>query len=263
MAAAMRSGGQSFDTVTWGTYSCTGGRTNGSCRRSRWRPWTASTSPPTARYAVGVTGWNVATGPIRTVNGSTDPPTARSSASAAGSSSSRTFTGCTSVMCGATSVSAPSPSARRIPSTSVAHGSGNNNATATRRLATKAHSGVTHVAMATWLTPERVGSVGGGGRGGCAGDLEADLGAGEGGLGVLVVGVAAEGGFGCVLRPLRPVDVDLLRQLGDVGEQGHSVVGHLHEATVHRDPLARPFGRNDVGRPDRQAPDERRVPGEE
>src|SRR4051794_24656267 len=215
MAAAMRSGGQSFDTVTWGTYSCTGGRTNGSCRRSRWRPWTASTSPPTARYAVGVTGSNVATGPNRTVNGSTAPPTARSSASAAGSSSSRMFTGCTSVMCGATSVSAPSPSARRTPSTSVAHGSGKSRATATLLRATTTHSGVSGVPYADSIDARMELVRSGGGAGG-AGDVDADLRAGQRGLGLSVIGVGAQRGLGGFLRPLRPMDVDLLRQLGHV-----------------------------------------------
>ena len=48
-----------------------------------------------------------------------------------------------------------SPGARRIPSTSVAHGSGNNRATATRLRAIPLHSGVTHRAYPRWLTPER------------------------------------------------------------------------------------------------------------
>src|SRR4051794_41781812 len=125
------------------------------------------------------------------------------------------FTGCTSVMCGATSVSAPSPSARRPPSPSVAHGSGSNKPPATRLRATTTHSGVSGAPYADSIDARMELVRGGGGVGG-AGDVDADLGAGQRGLGLGVIGVGAQRGFGGFLRPLRPMDVDLLRQLGHV-----------------------------------------------
>ena len=121
--------------VTWGTNPKVSERSSGGRNtpsRSRRSTDVASPRPPTARCRVGVSGRKVDGGPRRRVKGRTEAAAARSTRSASGRSSTRTFTGGTRVRCGGTRSRAPSSHARRRPSTWVATGSGSRRATPRR-----------------------------------------------------------------------------------------------------------------------------------
>jgi len=69
--------------------------------------------------------------------------------------------------------------------------------------------------------------------------------------------------LGCLLGPASALGVDLARELGDVGEDDHRVVAHVHEAAVHGRHLLGPVGPLDARRVDRERPEERRVARQE
>ena len=59
------------------------------------------------------------------------------------------------------------------------------------------------------------------------------------------------------------LEVDVIDQLGDVGQDDHAVVADLDEAAVHGDVLVAARGERDLDDADAERAEERRVAGEE
>src|SRR5581483_11900041 len=228
MAALMRSGGASSARVTWGTKGHVSSRSRGGLNTRSRRAWRSSSSPWTDRYSTGLSGRNVAGGPSSRRMGRDGAAARRSTATA--SLTSRTLTGGTRVRWAGMRPRAGSPRARRRPSTSASSGGGTRRATPRRALEAACHLDA-HVVAPQHRLARGV---------------------------VLVAQLLFQ-----TRRPLAgPAEVDVAGHLGDVRQDDHPVVAHLHEPPVH----SRPHRLTCAGGVDAalalgQGADERRVVG--